>query len=54
MARGYSLVYDESASKLIRTVSDVQPGDLIKVQVTDGQLDCHIWSIRGDENDGNE
>jgi len=54
MARGYSLVYDENERKLIRTVNDVQPGDLIKVQLTDGQLDCHIWSIRGDENDGNE
>ncbi|WP_127533839.1 exodeoxyribonuclease VII large subunit [Paenibacillus kobensis] len=54
MARGYSLVYDENERKLIRTVSEVQPGDLIKVQLTDGQLDCHIWSIRGDENDGNK
>ncbi|GFN30550.1 exodeoxyribonuclease VII large subunit [Paenibacillus xylaniclasticus] len=54
MARGYSLVYDENEQKLIRSVNDVQPGDVIKVRLSDGQLDCHIWSIRGDENDGNE
>lgn len=49
MARGYSLVYDEQHKKLIRTINEVQPGDLIKVRLADGKLDCQIWGIHGEE-----
>ncbi|MWC28371.1 exodeoxyribonuclease VII large subunit [Paenibacillus sp. MMS18-CY102] len=54
MSRGYSLVYDEQEQKLIRSVAEVQPGDLVRIKLKDGQLDCHVWSMRGDEQDGNE
>jgi len=54
MARGYSLVYDEAEKKLIRSVEEVQLGDVVRVKLTDGLLDCHIWSMRGDQNDGSE
>jgi exodeoxyribonuclease VII large subunit len=49
MARGYSLVYDEGQKKLIRTINEVQPGDLIHVRLADGKLDCQIWGIHGEE-----
>ncbi len=49
MARGYSLAYDEKEKTLIRTINDVQPGDLIRVRLTDGKLDCQIWGIHGEE-----
>ncbi|WP_207952129.1 exodeoxyribonuclease VII large subunit [Paenibacillus turpanensis] len=49
MQRGYSIVYDEKKSKLIRSVEDVQLGDLVKVQLRDGQLDCQVWSMKGEE-----
>jgi exodeoxyribonuclease VII large subunit len=49
MARGYSLVYDEGQKKLIRTINEVQPGDLIHVRLMDGKLDCQIWGIHGEE-----
>ncbi|WP_042162674.1 exodeoxyribonuclease VII large subunit [Paenibacillus gorillae] len=52
MSRGYSLVYDEQESRLIKSIGQVQPGDLIKVKVADGQLDCHVWSMKGEGNDG--
>ncbi|MFC5467879.1 exodeoxyribonuclease VII large subunit [Cohnella suwonensis] len=49
MGRGYSLVYDESMKKLVRTTGDVQPGDLVRVRLADGTLDCQVWGIRGEE-----
>ncbi|OXS52405.1 exodeoxyribonuclease VII large subunit [Cohnella sp. CIP 111063] len=49
MARGYSLAYDEQEQKLIRSVNEVQPGDLIRLRLTDGKLDCQIWGIHGEE-----
>jgi exodeoxyribonuclease VII large subunit len=51
MARGYSIVYDEQEKRLVKSIKDVQPGDLVKVRVADGQLDCHIWSMRGEHDD---
>jgi exodeoxyribonuclease VII large subunit len=49
MARGYSLVYDETDKTLIRTIDEVQPGDLIHVRLADGKLDCQVWGIHGEE-----
>lgn len=49
MGRGYSLVYDEQEKRLIRTIEDVQPGDLVRVRLADGRLDCQVWGIRGEE-----
>lgn len=49
MARGYSLVYDEKESRLLRSIGDVQPGDLVKVRLADGRLDCQVWGIQGEE-----
>ncbi|SFI57783.1 Exodeoxyribonuclease VII large subunit [Paenibacillus sp. UNC496MF] len=48
MARGYSLVYDEQGKKLVKSVADVQLGDLLKVNVTDGQLECQVWGMKGE------
>lgn len=52
MSRGYSLVYDEREQRLIKSIDDVQLGDVVKVKVSDGQLECHVWSMRGDQIDG--
>jgi len=49
MSRGYSLVYDEKEQRLLRSVEDVQLGDLVKVKLANGQLDCQVWAMRGDE-----
>jgi exodeoxyribonuclease VII large subunit len=45
MQRGYSLVYNEKQSALIKSIKQIQPGDLVKVRLRDGQLDCHVWSM---------
>ncbi|NBD22680.1 exodeoxyribonuclease VII large subunit [Paenibacillus glycinis] len=48
MSRGYSLVYDEQGKKLVKSVTDVQLGDLVRVNVTDGQLECQVWGLKGE------
>ncbi|WP_424766159.1 exodeoxyribonuclease VII large subunit [Paenibacillus sp. sgz302251] len=52
MSRGYSLVYDEHELHLIKSIADVRPGDVVKVKVADGQLDCQVNSLRGDQVNG--
>ncbi|MNS10774.1 Exodeoxyribonuclease 7 large subunit [compost metagenome] len=51
MGRGYSLVYDEQGSRLIKSLDEVQPGDMLKIKVTDGELDCQVWGMQR-EGDG--
>ncbi|MFB9325327.1 exodeoxyribonuclease VII large subunit [Paenibacillus aurantiacus] len=48
MSRGYSLVYDEAEKQLLKSIKDVQPGDIVKVKLADGQLDCQVWSMKGE------
>ncbi|MEK8127524.1 exodeoxyribonuclease VII large subunit [Paenibacillus filicis] len=45
MQRGYSLVYDEKEKQLIKSVQQVQLGDVLKLQLSDGKVDCHVWSM---------
>ncbi|MFO7289483.1 Exodeoxyribonuclease VII large subunit [Planifilum fulgidum] len=43
MRRGYSLVYRYGENRLIQSVSEVEPGDLIRVRFADGRIDCQVW-----------
>jgi len=52
MQRGYSLVYDEQEKRLIKSLADVQPGDMVHVKVNDGQLECQVWSMKGEDKHG--
>lgn len=54
MARGYSLVYDEKERHLIKSLSEVQLGDLVVVKLADGQLDCQVWGMKEDAKDHGE
>jgi exodeoxyribonuclease VII large subunit len=51
MQRGYSLVYDEKEANLIKSITQVQPGDILNVRMTDGQVNCQVWSMKGEEDD---
>jgi exodeoxyribonuclease VII large subunit len=48
MQRGYSLVYNEK-KQLVKSVGEVQLGDLVRVQLTDGELNCQVWSMKGEQ-----
>ncbi|RAR45279.1 exodeoxyribonuclease VII large subunit [Paenibacillus sp. MDMC362] len=52
MSRGYSLVYDEAEQKLVKSIEDVHLGDLVNVRVSDGQLQCQVWGMKEDEENG--
>jgi exodeoxyribonuclease VII large subunit len=54
MQRGYSLTYDQQQKEIIKSIRQVQPGDLIQVKLTDGQLSCQVWSMEGEKPNGNE
>ncbi|QGQ97100.1 exodeoxyribonuclease VII large subunit [Paenibacillus psychroresistens] len=45
MQRGYSLVYDENKKNLIKSVTQVQLGDIVNITLKDGRMDCHIWAV---------
>lgn len=44
MQRGYSLVYRWHDEQLLTSKKQVEPGDLIRVQMSDGSLKCQIWA----------
>jgi exodeoxyribonuclease VII large subunit len=51
MQRGYSLVYDEKEKQLIKSIQQVQIGDILKLRLLDGRVDCHVWSMEEKQND---
>ncbi|MDF2960018.1 MAG: large subunit of exodeoxyribonuclease [Paenibacillus sp.] len=51
MQRGYSLVYDEKEKQLIKSIQQVQLGDVLKLRLMDGSVDCHVWSMEEKQND---
>lgn len=55
MRRGYALVYqpksNETAkqkfsSQLVRSVTDVNLGDVVSIRVQDGWLECQVWGLK--------
>ncbi|QHA92510.1 exodeoxyribonuclease VII large subunit [Bacillus sp. N1-1] len=50
MERGYSLAYKEE--ELIKSVHQVQPGDVLKLEMTDGKIDCHVWGLEESDSNG--
>lgn len=52
MSRGYSLVYDEQEEHLIKSLGDVELGDIVNIRLNDGRLSCQVWGMKEDgEND---
>jgi len=51
MQRGYSLVYDETERNLVKSIQQVQIGDVLKLRLADGRIDCHVWSMEERQND---
>ncbi|GFR36787.1 exodeoxyribonuclease 7 large subunit [Insulibacter thermoxylanivorax] len=51
MERGYSVVYDEQEQTVLNSITQVQPGDIVKIRMIDGRLDCHVWAMKGEEHE---
>lgn len=54
MSRGYSLVYDEAEEHLIKSLTEVELGDLVVIKMNDGQLNCQVWGMKEDGKDDDE
>ncbi|ULO09152.1 exodeoxyribonuclease VII large subunit [Paenibacillus sp. 19GGS1-52] len=54
MSRGYSLVYDQEEQHLIKSLKEVELGDLVVIKLNDGQLDCQVRGIKEDAKDDGE
>lgn len=52
MGRGYSIIYKED--QLVKSVSQLDPGDGVKVELIDGTIDCSVWAIEERKNHGKE
>lgn len=50
MQRGYSLVYDEKRERLIKSLDQVQLGDMVHIRLADGTLGCQVWAMEEEEN----
>ena len=49
MGRGFAIAYRVPGQGIVRSVDDVQPGDAVRVQLTDGWLDCQVWGVHGSD-----
>ena len=45
MQRGYSLVYREDDGRFVKTIGEVDLGDIVHVHVSDGKLSCQVWGL---------
>ncbi|WP_458412548.1 exodeoxyribonuclease VII large subunit [Schinkia sp. CFF1] len=48
MERGYSLVYNAD-EKIVKSVKQISPGEMVKVHLTDGSLECQVWGLEESE-----
>lgn len=51
MQRGYSLVYSEKET-LIKSIHDVELGDVIEIKLSDGTLGCNVWEMEESNQNG--
>jgi exodeoxyribonuclease VII large subunit len=47
-------VYDEAEEHLIKSLTEVQLGDLVVIKMNDGQLNCQVWGMKEDGKDDDE
>ena len=44
LGRGYAVVWNESRARVIRTTTEVKPGDRVRVTLSQGELTCDVTS----------
>lgn len=50
MKRGYTISYLPNGD-VLKTISQVEPGDQLSIRLNDGLMDCQVWGIEEDTND---
>lgn len=49
MKRGFSLVYKESDTQIVKSINDVEKNDKVDIQLNDGKLSCEVIDKRSEE-----
>jgi len=49
LARGYAVCWTEDRTAIIRQASAVAPGDLVRVTLHEGEIDCEVRSAHGSD-----
>jgi exodeoxyribonuclease VII large subunit len=52
LARGYAVCWNEDRTAIIRQASAVAPGDVVRVTLHEGEIDCEVRSAHGRDNQG--
>jgi exodeoxyribonuclease VII large subunit len=50
LGRGYAVVWNDSRTRVIRNASEVQPGDGVRVTLSEGELTCEVVKTDGLDN----
>jgi exodeoxyribonuclease VII large subunit len=50
LGRGYAVVWNDSRTRVIRSASEVQPGDGVRVTLSEGELTCEVVKTDGLDN----
>lgn len=51
MQRGFSIAYNEEGTQLLKSIQQVNLGDIIRLRLQDGQLHCQVWSLEEEKNE---
>jgi exodeoxyribonuclease VII large subunit len=49
LARGYAVAWNGDRSAILRSASEVTPGDRVRVTLHDGEIDCEVRSSHGSD-----
>ena len=50
LARGYAVCWNEDRTAIVRRSTSVAPGDVVRVTLHEGELDCEVRSTHGPDN----
>jgi exodeoxyribonuclease VII large subunit len=50
LARGYAVCWNADRTAIIRQASAVAPGDMVRVTLHEGEIDCEVRSAHGSDN----
>ena len=50
LARGYAVCWNADRTAIVRQASAVTPGDLVRVTLHEGEIDCEVRSAHGSDN----
>jgi len=53
LQRGYAIPFNEKGNEIVKSIHQVQLGDILKLQMKDGKLNCQVWGMEEEKNESN-